>query len=88
MLCHLIWTQSEDYKENKKLIPKGIKDNYEKIRLLNKDIEIITWSYNELLNLIKTDFIEYIENYKKINDKRFIGDLEDYSSYINMEEFI
>lgn len=75
MLCHIIWAQAEEYKENKKLIPKGIKDNYEKIRLLNKDIKIRTWSNNELLNLIKTDFREYMEDYKKINDRRFISDL-------------
>ena len=39
-LCHLIWIQANEYKENKKLIPKGIKENYEKIRILNKNMEL------------------------------------------------
>ena len=75
MLCHLIWVQSESYKKNSKLVPFGIKENYDKIRKLNKNIEIITWSNNDILELIASDFKYYLEDYKKINDERFMGDL-------------
>ena len=75
MLCHIIWIQASKYIDGLRLIPKGIKKNYEKIRSLNKDIEIITWDNNDILNLIKADFLEYLDIYVNLIDKRFISDL-------------
>ena len=75
MLCHLIWIQANEYEKNKKLIPRGIKENYEKIKILNKDIEIKTWSNKDILELIENNFEEYLNDFIKINDKRFICDL-------------
>lgn len=72
-LCHIIWVQASDYSENKKLVPVGIKNNYNKIRNLNNNIEIITWDSKDILNLILSS--DYKNIYNKINDKRFISDL-------------
>jgi hypothetical protein len=75
MNCHITWIQASNYIEGKKLIPKGIKNNYNIIKKLNNNINIKTWDNNDILNLIKTDYKEYLELYNNIKDFRFISDL-------------
>ena len=77
MFCHLIWIQSDQYLENKKLIPKNIKNNYNKIILLNPDKNIIikTWSNKDIRDFIEKEFKEYLSLYDSILDLRFKSDL-------------
>jgi hypothetical protein len=77
MFCHLIWIQADEYFENKKLIPKNIKKNYNKIINLNPDKNIVikTWSNNDIRDFIKKEFEENLSLYDSIIDLRFKSDL-------------
>jgi hypothetical protein len=75
MICNITWLQASDYKKGMKLIPSGIKKNYNKIKNLNKNIKIKTWDNEDIINLINIDYKEYLDLYKKITDLRFKSDL-------------
>ena len=74
-ICHVIWLQASDYKKTKKLIPSGIKKNYQKIIQLNKHINLNTWDNVDILKLINTNYPNYKNNYEKITDLRYKCDL-------------
>ena len=75
MICNITWLQASDYDKTKKLVPSGIKKNYNKIRKLNKNIKIKTWDNNDIINLIREDYEEYLNIYNRITDLRFKSDL-------------
>ena len=74
---HFIWIQSLKYNHKDPLIPKGIKDNYEKIIALNKNIKFNKniWYDENITYLIQKTFPQYLNIYKNINDLRFKSDL-------------
>tara|TARA_B100000795_G_C22805879_1_gene444847 strand:- start:7262 stop:7975 length:714 start_codon:yes stop_codon:yes gene_type:complete len=74
---HIVWIQSLKYNHKNPLIPKGIKDNYEKIITLNKNIKFNKniWYDENIIHLIKKTFTPYLNIYKNIRDLRFKSDL-------------
>ena len=74
-LVNIIWLQASDYVPNKRLIPLGIKNNYNLIRKLNKNINLITWDKTDIKKLIQQEYPEYIDVFNRIKDLRFLSDL-------------
>ena len=74
---HFVWIQSLKYGHKQPLIPKGIKDNNEKIITLNKNINFNKniWYDENIIELIQKTFPQYLNIYKNITDLRFKSDL-------------
>lgn len=71
---YVVWLQSDQYQEGKKLVPIGIKKNYTRWVDLNKDdfdVELKTFSRRECLQLIKDNYDESImEAFMKLSKIR------------------
>ena len=74
---HLIWIQSLKYNKKFPLIPKGICSNYNKIVSLNYNINFnkIIWYDENIIELIKLEFPNFLKVYTSIIDMRYKSDL-------------
>ena len=71
---HLVWLQADRYVSGKKLVPKRIKDNYQKWLDLNKehDISLKTYTENDVLRYILSNFgRDMLEVYTKLMKVRY-----------------
>ena len=74
---HLIWIQSLKYSKNIPLIPIGIYKNYNKILSLNNNISFkkMIWYNENIIELIKSEFPDFLKIYISISDMRYKSDL-------------